>query len=707
MPKLVPPQSLLLQQLRHLRPRLLQMEEASSADCRTKRCACAVRSCCCCHKSHSDNGHDACLGADGVEASASMVALCAAAVGPPRSRVPPFGVRRSLLLSLRDIKRKSECLLSCPVIPSMAAASAAARRAAWWSLDAVSLAAGCPETGACVAAAVTSAVVGAGDADPWRRGLGAIPESLWFAAAARFQRVVNVWGHQQMPEEEMRLISLNPHQQHIVRDPAAVYVVRFVHSGSVLLTGGVDGLIKAWEPLPAKAFCTPVSPLAAEASTAAVEQECVCVGRPVVVQANDRDLRLYSLQQLLSSSAGNPGGLLSVEPLQRYPWGPAFFPHAIDTTKVGCGGPWGHLVALGLDEDSSAEESSDEDGGPSFSCVGPRRLRRRSSSMVVYPAYHDAFPDVCFANGSSDLATASDDGGASGLEFLLEGEARRLVCSIQGGLGSKRQQKKPTERGDGPLSSAYPSSSGESLSDASEGRANRATRLLHSNAYKVSPARRGGSRGTPQSPEFCVPLDCGVSVFCSTTGHRVGDALHGTLKRSVSLLRPHPATPDILLVASYGGDVCLLSLADAGALASSSREAVCDGRLPRSTAVNCSVLKRLRLGTQCCWLEGEWGPSGFAAALAHRFGCVSFFGCGEMPASAATLREQFLSTEFVSTTETPQGALIDSGSGLPLPLLPRGALLDAGGRSYPFHLQPPPPCVESLSIGEARRPQQQ
>lgn len=141
-------------------------------------------------------------------------------------------------------------------------------------------------------------------------------------------------------------------------------------------------------------------------------------------------------------------------------------------------------------------------------------------------------------------------------------------------------------------------------------------------ADKVSvPRRRGGSRGgPPESLETCQPLDCGVSVFSVALGMRVGDGLHGCLPRAVSLLRPHPVSPSLLLVASYGGDVWLLSLWEAGSVD------------PRDTTpVNCPPLKRIRLGSQCCWLEGEWGPTGRVAALVHRFGCVSFFACGGHP----------------------------------------------------------------------------
>lgn len=146
---------------------------------------------------------------------------------------------------------------------------------------------------------------------------------------------------------------------------------------------------------------------------------------------------------------------------------------------------------------------------------------------------------------------------------------------------------------------------------------------------KVFLHRRGGARGAPQPPEFCVPVDCGVSVFCVTTGHRVGDALHGSLRRSISLLRPHPVSADILLVASYGGDVCLVSLAEARTLAFALAGSHLGEKAVKGGQVTCPVLKRIRLGTQCCWLEGEWGPSGFLAALVHRFGCLSFFGCGK------------------------------------------------------------------------------
>ena len=117
----------------------------------------------------------------------------------------------------------------------------------------------------------------------------------------------------------------------------------------------------------------------------------------------------------------------------------------------------------------------------------------------------------------------------------------------------------------------------------------------------------------------------------------MGDALHGSLSRSISLLRPHPVSANILLVACYDGDVYLLSLAEAGALAEAlsggappGEAPFCHGGAPRGSPVLCPVLKRMRLGAQCCWLEGEWGPSGFAAALVHRFGCVSFFRAGNI-----------------------------------------------------------------------------
>lgn len=149
------------------------------------------------------------------------------------------GEPRSLLLSLRARRRgfASEKYtaggrwLRCGALSvggvSVSRAVSAAAEAASFGLDVALLGGGgedCEATQArsCAASALASA-------SPTR-----LPAAAWLAAAKRFRRNLNVWGHQSMTEEERRIIDSNPHQQHIVRDPAAVYVVRFDHSGEKL-----------------------------------------------------------------------------------------------------------------------------------------------------------------------------------------------------------------------------------------------------------------------------------------------------------------------------------------------------------------------------------------------------------------------------------------------------------------------------------------
>lgn len=74
--------------------------------------------------------------------------------------------------------------------------------------------------------------------------------ACWLAWARRVRRVANVWGHQLSHDD---LLSGNrpavepQFQAGMVREPAAVYVVRYDTSGGAILTGGDDGLIKVWE----------------------------------------------------------------------------------------------------------------------------------------------------------------------------------------------------------------------------------------------------------------------------------------------------------------------------------------------------------------------------------------------------------------------------------------------------------------------------
>lgn len=149
------------------------------------------------------------------------------------------------------------------------------------------------------------------------------------------------------------------------------------------------------------------------------------------------------------------------------------------------------------------------------------------------------------------------------------------------------------------------------------------------------------SFSSPPPPEFAAVADAGVSLFDAHSGERVALALHGQLRRAVSCMRPHPACAQLLLVAVYDGDVVLLDLTDARAAALAVRKS--SGEAPvqptkafsgasQRASVFCPALRRLRLGTQCCWLDAEWAPGGSQAALGHRFGCVSFFGFGESDA---------------------------------------------------------------------------
>lgn len=74
--------------------------------------------------------------------------------------------------------------------------------------------------------------------------------ACWLAWARRVRRVANVWGHQLSHDD---LLSGNrpavepQFQAGMVREPAAVYVVRYDTSGGAILTGGDDGLIKVWD----------------------------------------------------------------------------------------------------------------------------------------------------------------------------------------------------------------------------------------------------------------------------------------------------------------------------------------------------------------------------------------------------------------------------------------------------------------------------
>lgn len=94
---------------------------------------------------------------------------------------------------------------------------------------------------------------------------------------------------------------------------------------------------------------------------------------------------------------------------------------------------------------------------------------------------------------------------------------------------------------------------------------------------------------------------------------------------------------------------------------------------------------------------------GRGGGFEEAFGCVCLAAvlgvAGSAPAMEATFPEQFLSVEFVETLRTEKGLIADAASGTSVHRLPRGALLDAGGRSFPFHAQPPPPRVEALGIG--------
>lgn len=43
----------------------------------------------------------------------------------------------------------------------------------------------------------------------------------------------------------------------------------------------------------------------------------------------------------------------------------------------------------------------------------------------------------------------------------------------------------------------------------------------------------------------------------------------------------------------------------------------------------CVVLRKIRLGDQCCWLDMAWAPNGLQFAGSHRLGCLSVFADGK------------------------------------------------------------------------------
>ncbi|CBZ55116.1 putative WD repeat domain-containing protein [Neospora caninum Liverpool] len=122
--------------------------------------------------------------------------------------------------------------------------------------------------------------------------------------------------------------------------------------------------------------------------------------------------------------------------------------------------------------------------------------------------------------------------------------------------------------------------------------------------------------------------------------------------------------------------------------------------LPWHWEGGCTVLRKLRFGSQCSWLDMAWAPNGLQFAGTHRLGCLSIFAHGSSPLFEVTLFEQFLSSESRDTRRDAASLfLTDAGTRQAPHLLSRGILLDAARQPYPLHLQPSSLVLPLLSVG--------
>ncbi|PFH34143.1 hypothetical protein BESB_072950 [Besnoitia besnoiti] len=248
-----------------------------------------------------------------------------------------------------------------------------------------------------------------------------------------------------------------------------------------------------------------------------------------------------------------------------------------------------------------------------------------------------------------------------------------------------------------------------------------------------------GARLPPPRPKTC----------------RVGAlSFQGVTEGLVSQLKPHPVSPVLMVCSTFRGEILLLDMSEArararaglgggvvhspraawgepagrasagGRAASSSPcgEEDADGwgsaqpaseweeaggseeeekqALPWHWEGGCVVLRKLRLGSQCSWLDLAWAPNGLQFAGTHRLGCLSIFADGSSPLFEVTLFEQFLSSEYRDTHRDSDSLLLtDAGTRQAPHLLSRGILMDAARQPYPLHVQPASLVLPFLSVG--------
>ncbi|EKX74203.1 conserved hypothetical protein [Theileria equi strain WA] len=92
----------------------------------------------------------------------------------------------------------------------------------------------------------------------------------------------------------------------------------------------------------------------------------------------------------------------------------------------------------------------------------------------------------------------------------------------------------------------------------------------------------------------------GVSIFDNNGGH-ICDILHKEITHHISCVSPHPVFEDFLLVATYDGNIFILSIS------------------------NCAVVRKISCGSHAVWLDIEWHPQGHIFAASQKFGCFSLF----------------------------------------------------------------------------------
>ncbi|KFG55938.1 WD domain, G-beta repeat-containing protein, partial [Toxoplasma gondii FOU] len=241
-------------------------------------------------------------------------------------------------------------------------------------------------------------------------------------------------------------------------------------------------------------------------------------------------------------------------------------------------------------------------------------------------------------------------------------------------------------------------------------------------------------------------------------------SLQGLSEGLVSQLKPHPSCPLLLLCSTFSGEVLLLDVSETHARAragmgsgvtlcaadedrgdgveteetahlkwgthrlffasgrdqgrrdafavpaaerATSRSFCCGDKdeetkynLPWHWEGGCTVIRKLRFGSQCSWLDMAWAPNGLQFAGTHRLGCLSIFAHGSSPLFEVTLFEQFLSSESRDTRRDATSLLLtDAGTRQAPHLLCRGILMDAARQPYPLHLQPPSVLLPLLSVG--------